>query len=259
MSKAIPKKLTSDSLKYSTVAYLVPVMASSFWILSFIIVSGITFSIVFKKLTLEAALLGGILAFGMFDKTGFVSVATMTAFFITGTLVTSWKLRTKQHLGLAEADSGKRNAAQVFANAGAAGLVGLLALWIPLIEHRAPLMIAGCFAAATADTVSSELGNVYGKRFRDVTTLKTASRGVNGAISLEGTLLGVCGSILIAAVYAIWFGFSTDLVLIVLAGTFGNWIDSVLGATLEKKGILGNNAVNFLNTMSAALFLFFAK
>lgn len=234
-------------------------MLSPIWILSVIVISGITFSIAFKKLTIEAAFLGGILAFCMFAKTGFVSIAIMATFFTIGVLVTSWKMKTKQHFGLAETYSGRRNAAQVFANAGAAGVVGLLALVLPVIAHRAPLIIAGCFASATADTVSSELGVLYGKKFRYVTSFKKAPCGVNGAISLEGTLLGLCGSIAIAAVYAIWFGLSVDLVLIVLAGTFGNWIDSVLGATLEKKGVLGNNAVNFLNTASAALFLFLSK
>ncbi len=36
------------------------------------------------------------------------------------------------------------------------------------------------------------------------------------------------------------------------AATFGNLVDSILGATLERKGHLSNNAVNFLNTFAAA-------
>jgi uncharacterized membrane protein len=37
------------------------------------------------------------------------------------------------------------------------------------------------------------------------------------------------------------------------AGTFGMIADSLLGATLERRGILGNNAVNFISTGIAAL------
>lgn len=183
----------------------------------------------------------------------------MAAFFITGVVVTSWKMNVKQNLRLAEARGGKRNAAQVFANAGVAGLAGLLAVVLPAFQYQAPLIIAGCFASATADTVSSELGNVYGKKFYYITSFKKAPRGVNGAISLEGTLLGMVGSLIIAAVYATGVNFSADLVLIVLGGTLGNGVDSVLGATLERKGILGNNVVNFLSTLSAAIFLFLSK
>ena len=37
-------------------------------------------------------------------------------------------------------------------------------------------------------------------------------------------------------------------------GVFGLFFDSLLGATLERKGWLNNDAVNFLSTASAAVF-----
>jgi uncharacterized membrane protein len=37
-------------------------------------------------------------------------------------------------------------------------------------------------------------------------------------------------------------------------GSFGLFFDSLLGATLERKGWLNNDAVNFLSTISAAAF-----
>ena len=39
---------------------------------------------------------------------------------------------------------------------------------------------------------------------------------------------------------------------IILAGVTGNVVDSVLGASLERKGWIGNNVVNFLNTAVGA-------
>jgi len=33
----------------------------------------------------------------------------------------------------------------------------------------------------------------------------------------------------------------------------GNLFDSVIGATFERNGLIGNNFVNFLNTLFAAL------
>jgi uncharacterized membrane protein len=41
--------------------------------------------------------------------------------------------------------------------------------------------------------------------------------------------------------------------VVIISGTAGNLFDSVLGATLERKGYIKNNLVNFLNTVFAAL------
>ena len=40
---------------------------------------------------------------------------------------------------------------------------------------------------------------------------------------------------------------------LLVAGTAGNLVDSVLGATLERGGVLRNNAVNFINTLTGAM------
>jgi uncharacterized membrane protein len=37
-------------------------------------------------------------------------------------------------------------------------------------------------------------------------------------------------------------------------GVFGLFFDSLLGATLERRGWINNDAVNFLSTASAAIF-----
>jgi uncharacterized protein (TIGR00297 family) len=43
----------------------------------------------------------------------------------------------------------------------------------------------------------------------------------------------------------------------VIAGFIGVHIDSVLGATLERKGHLTNSGVNFLATLSTVVFCYF--
>lgn len=212
-------------------------------------------SVVLKKLTLPAAISGGILSCCIYAGAGFAGITLMAAFFILGVLATSWKLSQKISEGLAEAQKGKRTAAQVFANAGAAAITGLIAWILPELSLNAPLVMAACFASATADTISSELGNVYGTRFYDVLSLKKTTKGANGVISLEGTLAGCTGSCIISVIYAFWQGWSVDLLFIVIAGTLGNLIDSILGATLENTGYINNNAVNFLNTCAGAVFI----
>jgi uncharacterized membrane protein len=59
--------------------------------------------------------------------------------------------------------------------------------------------------------------------------------------------------VLIAVIYFIAYGQPALAAWIVLAGFIGNLTDSLLGASLERKGWLHNDQVNFLNTLIAAI------
>ncbi len=210
-------------------------------------------SIAAKKLTVPAALTGGLLGILIYTGVGWAGIALLGTFFLLGTLATSWKKKAKQGLHLAEEKTSGRTVGQVLANGGLGGLFGLAAIFFPQQKTLLLLLMAAAFSSATADTVSSELGSVYGRKFYDILTFKNGRRGADGVLSLEGTVFGMAGSFLIAAVYAAWPGWSRDCFAIVAAGTVGNLTDSYLGATLERKGVIKNDAVNFLNTVVAAL------
>ncbi|HRP54646.1 DUF92 domain-containing protein [Agriterribacter sp.] len=78
-------------------------------------------------------------------------------------------------------------------------------------------------------------------------------RGANGAVSLPGTIAGIIGSIVIALVYGLGTGWNAQqFLIIIVAGTAGNVADSVIGLTLENKGLLNNNTVNVFNTIVGA-------
>ena len=205
------------------------------------------------KLDVPAAIAGWLTGCCVFLGAGYVGIALLGAFFILGTAATSWKLHAKEKLGTAEKNKGKRNAGQVLANGGVAAMAGLLMWLYPQGKPVLLLMMAASLSSATADTLSSELGTLYGKRFYNIRTFKKDRRGDNGVISWEGTLLGIAGSAVIAAIFSIAYGWNVSFFWIVLAGTIGNLSDSVLGATLERKGYLKNDGVNFLNTLVAAL------
>jgi len=222
-------------------------------LLVLILVLGVVYSVSARKLTPVAAITGAVVACLVFAGAGYTGVAMMTTFFILGSAATSWQKHKKQNFAGSEEHPGGRSAAQVLANAGVGAITGLLVLFFHAYTALWILMMTGSFASATADTLSSELGTVYGRRFFNIVTLKPDQRGLDGVISLEGTLIGVVGSCIMALVYAIGFGWSSGLIWVIIAGTIGNLTDSVMGALLERRGYIGNNAVNFLNTLIAAL------
>jgi uncharacterized protein (TIGR00297 family) len=219
---------------------------------TFLIV-GMLLSVHFKKLTIPAAITGGLTGLLIYQGAGLAGLAMLTLFFILGSGATGWQIHSKQQIGAAEKDKGRRTAGQVIANGGVAALIGAIIWRMPetALSHR--IMIAGSLAAATADTLASELGTVYGKRFYNVITFRKDQRGLDGVVSLEGTLIGIVGAALIAIVYSIGFGWNISFLWIVIGGAVGNLADSILGATLERKNLIGNNVVNFLNTMIGAL------
>jgi uncharacterized protein (TIGR00297 family) len=225
----------------------------SYGLLAFILIAGVAYSTAARKLTVIAALTGAVVAVLVFAGAGFTGLAMMTTFFILGSAATSVQSNAKMDLNADQ--KGGRTSAQVLANAGTAALCGILILVLPVHAYVLQLMMAASFASATADTLSSELGMVYGKRFFNIITLKPDVRGLDGVISIEGTLIGIAGSVIIVGVYTVGMGWTVDLIWVVVAGTLGNLADSVLGAVFEREGIIGNNTVNFLNTLIAALFM----
>lgn len=227
-------------------------MQGQYWLVSGVLVLGMFLSVKANKLTPTGALTGGLLGFAIFLGAGFMGLVMLGTFFVLGSLATSWRFGDKVKAGLAEENKGRRVASQVLANAGVAGILGLLAWLYPPKADLLRLMLAASFSSATADTCSSELGNLYGRRFYNILTLRPDTKGLNGVISLEGTLFGLLGSCLISIIYGVSTSWGWPVVWLLLAGTVGNLTDSVLGASLERKHYLQNDAVNFLNTLVGA-------
>ncbi len=228
-------------------------MYTDYWLFLFLLFITMFFIVKKKKLTSGAAIVAAAIGCFIFLGTGFTGIAMIGLFFLLGTLATSFKINLKEKLGVAEINKGKRNAGQVIANGGLAAIAGILACFFPAKEALFALMMAGALSAATADTLSSELGTWYGKQFYNMLNFKKDTKGENGVVSLEGTVIGVAGSAMIATMYSVGYGWDCRFFLVIIAGTIGNFTDSFLGATLERKQLLKNDAVNFINTLAGAL------
>ena len=185
------------------------------------------------------------------------------ALFLLTSAATRLGRETKECLGTAERRQG-RTSAQVAANLGVAALLfdGLAQSWLAgnrWLSHVPPALLfaAGlaALAEAAADTVSSEIGQVIGGQPRMITTMRQDEPGTDGAISLVGTLAGAATAVIVAAAGSMALNGGSAMFWISCAGgVFGLFFDSLLGATLERRGWLNNDAVNFLSTASAAAF-----
>jgi len=116
------------------------------------------------------------------------------------------------------------------------------------------LGMGAALAAAAADTVSSEFGQAVSREARLITTLERVPAGTDGGITLAGTATGAVASGVVSLV-GMWAGLLSMrwLGIAAGAGALGMVVDSFLGALFERRGWIGNDSVNFISTVVAAV------
>ena len=166
-------------------------------------------------------------------------------FFAIGSAATKYKYELKKLRGVAEARGGARGFENVFANT-------LPAIFFALnYKYTGDASYAVAFSASIAtalgDTLASEIGQTAKKAYL-ITNFKEVKVGEDGAISPLGEIAAFMGCLIIAAI--------SLNPIVLLAGFIGVHIDSLLGATLERRKILNNAGVNFLSTLFAGYLAF---
>jgi uncharacterized protein (TIGR00297 family) len=190
------------------------------------------------------------------------------ALFVLAFAATRFRRSQKEQIGLAESRRGRR-ATQVVANMGVAALAAItlppntregsayigIHIGHALIVTSALLTSSvAALAEAAADTVSSEIGQAVGGTPVLINSGRRVSPGTDGAITLVGTAAGCIAAAFVVAAAIPTLRLSTRRAAIAAgAAIAGLFADSLIGATLERKGWLNNDSVNFLSTTIAAL------
>ncbi len=189
----------------------------------------------------------GTLIYACLGPQGF---AILALFVLGGSLLTRLGYGRKRHAGTAEAEGGRRGVKNALANCSVAVLCALLAALTS--SHAFTAAFVASLGAAFADTAESEVGQLYGRAPRLITTLRTVPPGTDGAVSLPGTLAGLLAAALTAALSSALglIGGPGTMLLVTLAAVLGTVADSLVGARTPR---LGNELTNVLCTLAAAL------
>jgi uncharacterized protein (TIGR00297 family) len=228
-----------------------------------------------RAATPGGAACGGMICFlitlwtGSFTKSVLRTGLTPLILLFVLTFVSTRAGRTKKtRTGLAESRRG-RSAAQVIANLSVAALSvspqseNLVQRWMAYCcvsgvydawaFEVVKVMCVAALVEATADTVSSEIGQAFGGDPVLIAGLRRVEPGTDGAVTFLGSCAGVAAGTLVAIAGGWAMHLSLRAVLTALgAGICGLFFDSLLGETVERRGWIGNDLVNFVSTLYAA-------
>lgn len=239
----VSEDLIAAALAAPVMAFVTPVIVNA-------MVAGAGYAA--RTVTVAGAVTGAVIGSVIFFFAGVEGWLLLMASFGFAVVTSRMGLGRKRSLGIAEGRGGRRGPGNAIANtgvaAGAAAMSGLTYAHEPAILAFVAALVAG-----SSDTVASEIGKAWGRRTFLITTARRVEPGTPGAMSLEGTAAGLLGAALLASIAAALGLLDWRFVLIVIAAaTAGALVESALGATLEERGILNNDVLNFVNTACAA-------
>jgi uncharacterized protein (TIGR00297 family) len=195
--------------------------------------------------------LGGLLVgTTIYASLGPRGLAILALFVIGGSLLTRLGYGSKARTGTAQEHGGRRSARNALANCAVATFCAILAA----VTGSEPFIAAfvASLGAAFADTAESEIGQLFSRRPRLVTTLQKVPPGTDGAISPSGTLAGAGAAVLTALL-----GLSLGMLetpglasLVAIAAFLGTVADSLIGALSPRSS---NELTNVACTLVAAL------
>ncbi|HYN08438.1 MAG TPA: DUF92 domain-containing protein [Vicinamibacterales bacterium] len=207
-----------------------------------------------RTVTRAGAIAGAAIGVAVYLGTDWPGWVLLFASFLAAALTTFAGYRRKARAGIAEERGGRRGAGNAIANTGMAAWAALLCLGVPQPSF-AKLALVAALVTSASDSVASEVGKAWGKTTWLVVGFRRVRPGTSGAVSVEGTLAGLTAAVLLALL-AVGLGLmpSTWVAAVVAAATIASLVEGALGATLEARGTLNNDALNLINsTLGAGL------
>jgi len=201
-------------------------------------------------ISLRGAGAGVVLGIGVYLSAGPLGYVVLCLFFFLGGFCTWLGRGRKEALGVAEENFGRRGVTSVLSKGLVAGILALLFFWNDSTVAR--VAYTGALAAATWDTVATEIGQWLGGAPRDLRSFRRVAVGTPGAVSFAGTLSGLAAALLVssAPVLGSWVP-GPALPAMVFGALAGNAVESWLaGAGQDTQG--RHQVLNLYNTLAGA-------
>ncbi len=224
-----------------------------------------------KSLSTSGAISGYLLGIIIFGAGGWPWITPLVFFFISASILSHLHHKPYSH----------RNILQILANGG----VGAIFAVIYFFTNFPPAIVLylGAIGAATADTWATEIGFYSKSRPRLVLSKTIVERGVSGGVTFLGIFGSAMGALMIGILGEEILHLNDLLIPITIAGLTGSLVDSILGRFIQAQfkcsqcGIqtedryhcdhktklifgskwIGNDMVNFINTIVGALVAYF--
>ena len=217
-----------------------------------------------RILDIKGSLLAAVLGILLVIWSDFFWFLMMLTFLFASYWVTMWKYSKKREIGLGEGTKGERGAKNVLANGIIPFSIALFSGVLNEVSSGLPaFLFVIAISVATSDTFASEIG-VMAKNPRMITRpSQVVEPGVNGGVSSLGNAAAFLGAVIVSIAGMVLM---TDMfantrihnlpasavfvIVPIVIGFLGCQLDSVLGATLQNKGYLTNNMVNFVTILT---------
>ena len=183
----------------------------------------------------------------------------LVGFTLVGLAITRMDISDKRANGLIEGQNGERTHLNVIGVGLPSCIIAVLyAIIHTYVSWRYDFALTVAFictlTVAAADTVASEIGT-RDKKVWLITTFERVKRGTNGGVSILGTVSSLVAATLTCLIgWLLIFGeFDILMIIPIIAGFLGNIIDSVLGASLESRGMISKYTNNCVSAIFGAV------
>jgi uncharacterized protein (TIGR00297 family) len=189
---------------------------------------------------------------------GFPFLILLVLFVAASAAATRYRFEEKRQRNVQEGTSGERGVSNVLAHIVIPTGLAFGAALRPVDLAPIAVVYASALAFGAADTFASEFGVLAGHA-RSVLTLRPVDPGTNGGVSGVGQVFALLAAGVTAGVGWFvfrWFGLGALPALpfvgiVTFAGFLACQVDSLVGETVENRGLIGKGGTNFVAMLAA--------